>query len=118
MDFEEVRKKVVPVLRRYGVRRAGLFGSIARGDSGDGSDVDIVVEFSGDKSLMDLAGLKLDAEEKLGRRVDVLTYASIHPLLRSRILGEQRGFVIRANCVRRTHSGIHRRHNKIHKKRL
>lgn len=78
------------MLRRYGVSKAGLFGSVARGESGGDSDVDIVVEFRGEKSLLDLAGLKLDMEDRLGRRVDVLTYSSIHPLLRERILGEQR----------------------------
>lgn len=78
------------MLRRYGVSKAGLFGSVARGESGGDSDVDIVVEFKGEKSLLDLAGLKIDIEDRLGRRVDVLTYSSIHPLLRERILGEQK----------------------------
>ena len=90
MDVEEIKKKVVPLLKVYGVRRAGLFGSLARGDATDKSDVDLLVEFKGEKSLLDLAGLKLDVEELLGRRVDVLTYGSLHPLLRSRILREQK----------------------------
>ena len=90
MDVEETKKKVIPLLKDYDVRKAGLFGSLARGDAREDSDVDLLVEFRGDKSLLDLAGLKLDVEELLGRRVDVLTYGSLHPLLRSRILREQK----------------------------
>jgi len=51
--LEEVRKLVVPVLRRHGVVRAGIFGSYARGEAGKRSDVDILVKFSGKKSLFD-----------------------------------------------------------------
>jgi len=47
------------------------------------------IEFEGRKSLLDLAGLKLDLQELLRRRVDVLTYKSLHPLLKERILSEQ-----------------------------
>lgn len=53
------------------------------------SDVDLLVEFEGRKSLLDIAGLKIELEDALGRKVDVVTYRSLHPLLRERILGEQ-----------------------------
>jgi predicted nucleotidyltransferase len=90
MDFEEIKTIVLPVFRRYDVVKAALFGSMARGDSTEKSDVDLLVEFKGDKSLLDLAGLKIEIEEKIGRHVDILTYNSIHPLLRERILKEQK----------------------------
>jgi len=77
-----------PILRRNGVVQAGLFGSVARGEAGRTSDVDFVIRFAGRKSLLDLVKLKLDLEDRLKRRVDILTYRSIHPLLRDRILGE------------------------------
>ena len=48
------------------------------------SDIDLLVEFKGKKSLLDLAGLKLELEEKLKCYVDVLTYNSLHPLLKNR----------------------------------
>jgi predicted nucleotidyltransferase len=51
------------------------------------------VEFEGEKSLLDLAGLKVELEELLKRRVDVLTYDSLHPLLKDRTLGEQRAIL-------------------------
>ena len=46
MNVEEIKKKAVPILKRYGVARAGVFGSVARGDAGAGSDVDRVVGVS------------------------------------------------------------------------
>ena len=93
MDLEEVRSKVLPVLKRYGVRRASVFGSLVREETAEESDVDLLVELGDDKSLLDLAGLKIEAEELLGRRVDVLTYNAIHPLLRERILSEQKAIL-------------------------
>jgi predicted nucleotidyltransferase len=90
VNVEELGRRIIPVLRRFGVKRASLFGSSARGEEGEGSDIDIVVEFDVGKSLLDLAGLKIELEEALGRKVDVLTYNSIHPLLRDRILKEQK----------------------------
>ncbi|WXG44926.1 MAG: nucleotidyltransferase family protein [Promethearchaeati archaeon SRVP18_Atabeyarchaeia-1] len=90
MQVEEIQKKIAPALRRYGVARAAIFGSYARGEERKGSDIDILIEFEGDRSLLDLAGLKIELEEVLGRKVDVLTYDSIHPLLRERILNEQK----------------------------
>jgi predicted nucleotidyltransferase len=57
---------------------------------GKESDEDILVEFEPGRSLLDLAGLKIELEENLGRRVDVLTYRSLNPLLKDRILKEQK----------------------------
>ena len=86
---DEIKERVVHVLRENGVRRAALFGSMVTGEDSSSSDVDMLVEFEGKKSLLDLAGLKLELEELLGRKVDVLTYGSLNPLLRDRILKEQ-----------------------------
>ena len=66
-----------------------LFGSYRKGDDTEKSDIDILVEFKGEKSLLDLAGLKIELEELLGSKVDILTYNSLHPLLKERILNEQ-----------------------------
>jgi len=93
LEVEEIKRKILPVLRRHGVRRAGIFGSVVRGEAREDSDIDILVEFEGEKSLLDLAGLKVELEELLKRRVDVLTYDSLHPLLKDRILGEQRAIL-------------------------
>lgn len=90
MELEEIVNKTNPVLRRYDVKRAAFFGSIVRGEQKEDSDIDILVEFEGRKSLLDLVGLQIELEEVLGRKVDVLTYNSLHPLLRDRILQEQK----------------------------
>lgn len=86
---EEIRKKILPVLRRYDVVRVAIFGSFARGENKEGSDIDLLVEFKGEKSLLNLSGLKIALEELLKMKVDVLTYNSLHPLLKERILNEQ-----------------------------
>jgi hypothetical protein len=90
MELEEIKEKITPLLRSYGVKRAAFFGSFVRGEERKDSDIDILVEFEGEKSLLDLAGLKIELEELLERKVDVLTYDSIHPLLKDKILEEQR----------------------------
>ena len=89
MKLEKIRNKIIPILRRYDIRKASIFGSYVRGEEGRGSDLDILVEFRGEKSLMDLVGLKIELEELLKIKVDILTYNSLHPLLRDRILSEQ-----------------------------
>jgi len=89
MTIKEIENKILPVLRQYHVRRASLFGSIVRGEMSEESDIDLLVELPETASLLDLAGLKIDIEELLSRNVDVLTYDSLHPLLRDRILSEQ-----------------------------
>lgn len=83
------REKVREILQENGISRAAFFGSIVRDELTDESDIDTLIEFEGHKSLLDLAGLKLDLEDALQRRVDLLTYRSIHPLLKERILAEQ-----------------------------
>ncbi len=88
-QIEELKKTLIDVLRKHDVKKAALFGSIVRGEATDESDIDLLVEFEGRKSLLDLAGLKLDLQEIVRRNVDVLTYKSLHPLLKERILREQ-----------------------------
>jgi len=87
--IKELENKILPVLRRYDVVRAALFGSFVREEMKKNSDIDILIEFKGKKSLLDLSGLKIELEETLGRKVDIVEYSMIHPLLKERILKEQ-----------------------------
>lgn len=87
--IDEIKKILIAVLRKYEVKKAALFGSIVRGEITEDSDIDLLIEFEGRKSLLDFAGLKLELEELLKKRVDVVTYKSLHPLLKDRILSEQ-----------------------------
>lgn len=87
-QMRAAREKALEILQKNGIKRAAFFGSIVRGEMTDESDIDILVEFEGRKSLLDLASLKLDLEDALERRVDLLTYRSLHPMLKDRILEE------------------------------
>jgi len=82
-------EKALEILQKNGIKRAAFFSSIVRGEMTAESDIDIMIEFEGRKSLLDLAGLKLDLEDALELRVDLLTYRSLHPMLKDRILAEQ-----------------------------
>jgi len=91
MEISEVKKKIITILKRNDVKRAAVFGSVARGTAKKTSDLDLLIEFEGnDKSLLDLSGLKIELEEKLNKKVDLLTYNSLNPLLREIILSEQK----------------------------
>jgi predicted nucleotidyltransferase len=72
--------------RRHDVRVLELFGSAAKGDDRPDSDLDLIVDFEGEKSLFDLIGLELELKEFFGRDVDLLTEPAISPYLRDRIL--------------------------------
>lgn len=81
--------RALPVLRRYGVRRAGVFGSHARGEAGPESDLDLLVELPPGSSLLDLVGLEQALTDALGVRVEATTYRALHPLVRDRVLGDE-----------------------------
>ena len=85
-----LKKKIIPILERNNVVKAGIFGSFARGEAKKKSDIDILIEVKAKKfSLFDLIRLEMELEKKLGRKVDLLTYNSIHPLLKKKILSEE-----------------------------
>jgi predicted nucleotidyltransferase len=88
-DIDEIRKKIAPILKRYGVKRAGVFGSCMSGKMREDSDIDILVEIEKDLSLLDFVGLKLEIEDVLQRKVDLVEYCTVKPLLRERILNQQ-----------------------------
>jgi len=84
--IESHRAELLALARRRGVTGVRVFGSMSRGDGGDHSDVDLLVTLAPGTSALALGGLLLDAQELLGRRVDVVTEASLHPALRERVL--------------------------------
>ena len=85
-EIEKTKQKIIPILKHHKVKRAGLFGSSARNAMKPDSDVDILVEITDDISLLDSVGIKLEVEEAIGRKVDLVEYATIKPLLRDSIL--------------------------------
>jgi len=80
--------KLVAICRANDAEMVALFGSMARGDASVDSDVDLLVRFSRRKSLLALIRLERELSTALGRRVDLLTEASISPYIRQRILSE------------------------------
>ena len=75
-----------PALRRkYAVKSLAVFGSMARGDDHEGSDVDILVTFEGKATFDNFMGLKLDLEDLLSRRVDLGSPATLRPEMRARV---------------------------------
>ena len=87
--IDEIKRKILPILKRYNVKRAGIFGSIARREENQESDIDVLVEIEGRMSLLDFAGLKLELEEALGKRVDLGEYSTIKPIIKEQILSEE-----------------------------
>ena len=87
--LKNVTRKVLPVLKEAGVTRSSLFGSYVRGENRADSDVDILVELPKGNSLLDLVRLEKKLEKALGKRVDLLTYNSVHPLLKDHISKDQ-----------------------------
>ena len=90
MTIVRNREEILRIAAQHGARNVRVFGSVARGDDRADSDVDLLVEMEDDRSLLDLVGLEQDLEDLLRRDVDVLTDASIRPVLRSRIIAEAR----------------------------
>jgi uncharacterized protein len=89
-EFKEIKTKVVPILKQAGVKKAGIFGSYARGEQTKNSDVDVLIEVKGIKfSLFDLVHLELELKKVLRRNVDLITYNGIDPYLKDRILKEE-----------------------------
>ena len=87
--LKSIANKSIPILKKNDVVKAGIFGSVARGESTKKSDVDFLIKFKGRKSLLDLVGLKMDLEKALERKTDVLTYKSVHPLLKKSIFKDE-----------------------------
>jgi len=88
-SIKEIKKKIMPILRKYGVKKAGIFGSVVRGKATQKSDVDILVEIKRDISLLDFVRLQLEIEKVLGSKVDLGEYDTIKPIIKDRILKEQ-----------------------------
>jgi predicted nucleotidyltransferase len=83
----EKKAAIVQLADQHGARSIRVFGSVARGDSQEASDVDFLVEFENGRTLFDLIGLRLDLRDLFGVEVDVVTSGSLR-YLRDRVLAE------------------------------
>ena len=82
------REQILHVARRHGVTRVRVFGSMARGDAGPQSDIDLLIDVGAEPSPWFPGGFVADLEELLGRRVQVVTEHGLDALLRDRVLQE------------------------------
>ncbi len=82
------REDILRLATEHGARRIRLFGSVARREATEGSDVDFLVEMEPDRNLLDHIVLMQDLEDLLERRVDVVSERALHHLLREQILHE------------------------------
>lgn len=83
-----MQEKAVPILKRKSVKRAGVFGSLARGETSP-HDIDMLVELQRPFGLFAFLALKKELEEALGMKVDLITYNNIKPMIRERILKDE-----------------------------
>src|SRR3954452_14465089 len=91
MSIEELRNRRDEILRlaaQHGARHVRVFGSVARGEADERSDVDFLVDLEKGRSLFDLGGLLMDLQDLLGRPVDVVTEKGLKARIRDRILEE------------------------------
>jgi predicted nucleotidyltransferase len=86
----EKRAEILRLAASRGARNVRVFGSVARGEAREDSDIDILVDVEPGRSLLDIIGLWLDLQELLGRKVDLLTEGGVNVHLRDRILTEAR----------------------------
>jgi predicted nucleotidyltransferase len=86
--LDRLKAQAPALRRRYGVASLAVFGSMARGDEREDSDVDVLVAFEGKATFDDFMGLKLDLEDLLGRRVDLLTPKCLSPAMEAEIREE------------------------------
>jgi len=84
----EKREQVLTAAKRHGASNVRVFGSVARGAPNDASDIDLLVDFAPQQSLLDQVALKQELEELLGCKVDVVEPGGISPYLAHKILAE------------------------------
>jgi predicted nucleotidyltransferase len=84
----ELRPEILRIAAEHGARNVRLFGSVARGEDGPASDIDLLVTFDPDRSLMDHAALVEALQSLLGRPVEIASERGIKPRYRQRILAE------------------------------
>jgi predicted nucleotidyltransferase len=83
-------KEILRVSRHHGARRVRIFGSAARGQADETSDLDILVEMETGSSLLDIIAIKQDIEDLLGCKVDVVTESALSPYIRESVIKEAR----------------------------
>lgn len=87
--LKSIARRAIPILKKNGVVKAGIFGSYAQGKAKKTSDIDILVKVRGNMSLLDIVRLERELRDSLKRKVDVVEYVAIHPYIKKKILREE-----------------------------
>jgi predicted nucleotidyltransferase len=90
METESMERKLVPILKSYGATKVGIFGSYATGTATPDSDLDLLVDFAEQKSLLALVRIRRELSEAIGIEVDLLTEAAVSRYLIDRIKAEMK----------------------------
>ncbi|MEK6905558.1 MAG: nucleotidyltransferase family protein [Nanoarchaeota archaeon] len=88
LTIKQIVKIAVPILKRNGIKKAGIFGSYARGEAKKKSDIDMLVQPPNGMGF-GFFGLNLELEEKLGKKVDLVSYNGLSPYLKDKILEQE-----------------------------
>ena len=86
--LKEKREEILRIAAKHGARNVRVFGSLARGEADAQSDIDLLVEFEPDRSLLDHAALWLELQDLLGCKVDVVSEGGVKARIRDRVLRE------------------------------
>ena len=86
--LKDKREEILRIAQRHGVRHLKVFGSVARGEADEGSDVDFLIEVGGPTTPWFPGGLVAELEQLLGRRVDVVEADALREVVRDRVLNE------------------------------
>jgi len=87
-SLEHIKSQIKPILKKYGIKKAGIFGSSARGESVV-NDLDLLVKIDKKISLLEFIGIKQELEDALEMKVDLVEYDTIKPALKDDILREE-----------------------------
>jgi uncharacterized protein len=88
-NLEHIASQIKPILKKYGIKKAGIFGSSARGETVI-NDLDLLVKIDKKMSLLEFIGIQQELEDKLGMKVDLVEYDAIKPALKDEILQDEK----------------------------
>lgn len=88
MLTEKQKNTIIKTMLPFNPEKIGVFGSVARDEDMDKSDIDILYSFNSRYSLFDIAGLQIELQNLLNKKIDLLEFSAIHPKLKEKILNE------------------------------
>jgi predicted nucleotidyltransferase len=85
-EIEKYQQLILPVLKRYFIKRAAIFGSAAKGNMNADSDVDLLIEADKDFTIFKMLRLEEEISELIKRKVDLVEYSALKPSIRKEVL--------------------------------